>query len=62
MTAVFLPQLSGTQIAYFVRAPYYVVIRGLSGSTVFFHIPKNNIFRKNLLRIKCVCFDFLHNF
>jgi hypothetical protein len=37
------------------HAPYCTVICGLSGSTMFFHILTNGkIFRKKLLKIKCV--------
>jgi hypothetical protein len=35
-------------------ASHYVAICGLSGSTILLHILVNIIFRKNLLRIKCV--------
>ena len=38
-----------------VQAPYYVIICGLSGSTLFFHNMINSkTFRIKLLKIKCV--------
>ena len=36
------------------HASYYIVICGLSGSTIFFHINKGHDFRKNLLNKKGV--------
>jgi hypothetical protein len=37
------------------HVPYYIVISGLSGSTIFFHILINGtIFGKKLLNMKCV--------
>jgi len=41
--------------------PYYIVIRGLTGFTIFFQIINGKIFGKMLLNIKCV-FKLLYNF
>jgi hypothetical protein len=43
-------------------APYYIAIRGLSGSIIFFHIiSKRHEFRKNSTGYK-MCFYFLYNY
>jgi hypothetical protein len=50
--------LSFCSLSYLARkahAPYYIVICGLSGSNIFFHIiSQRHDFRKKLLNIKCV--------
>jgi len=40
---------------------HIVVICGLPGCTIFFprYLANGTIFEKQLLNIKCVCFDFL---
>jgi hypothetical protein len=44
------------------HATYFIVISGLSGFTVFFHIiSKRHDFRKKILNIK-LCFNMLYNF
>jgi hypothetical protein len=53
-------------LSYLARkayAPYFIVICGLSGCTIFFHILVNGtIFRKKLLNRECVFLDILCNF
>ena len=45
---------------YIFFASYYIVVCGMSSSTIFFTLThKRDNFRKNLLKIN-MCFDFIY--
>ena len=46
-----------------VHAPYYIIIRGLSGFVTVFHIISQTArFSEKSYLTQNVCFDFLYNF